>query len=410
MKKFVSLITIFTLIGCQNVAQLPKEKNKTFHIQNVKNIKYTETLKSKPWLYIQQAQIFDIPNNIRIVNERNKLLKNSASFKSLLSRSEPYIHYLIDQLQQRKMPIELVLIPLIESAYNPLAVSYSKAAGLWQIAPITAKTYGMQSNSWYDERHDLIASTDIALNHLQYLNGIFNDDWLLTLAAYNAGEGRINKALQWNIKHNLPTNYWALQLSKETMQYIPKFLAMVDIIRHNKLYNIQLPTTDFNNTLIKINLGQETNLETISKYCHIPYNDLITYNAAYLKKKLNGPYHLLVPKSKAKALYQKLLNNNYSEAKIVNLTSLLNNKNTHIVQSVLKTNQKYSNITDKELQFYAKELLKHKKLVYTIKSGDSLSSIAKMHRVTTKQIINWNNIKNADHLKIGTKLIIYAKP
>jgi membrane-bound lytic murein transglycosylase D len=353
-----------SLIGCQNLSRSPNAHNKAFHIQKVT---YSDSLKVNPWQYIQQTQLVDIPNNIRIVNERNKLLQNRTSFENLLDRSEPYIHYFISQLQLRKMPIELVLIPLIESACNPLAVSYSKAAGLWQIAPITAKNYGLETNSWYDGRRDLIDSTDIALNHLQYLNKNFDGDWLLTLAAYNAGEGRINKAKQWNIKHHLPTNYWALQLPKETMQYVPKFLAMIDIIRHNKRYDILLPTTNFDNTLIKINLGKEASLDTISKYSHIPYKDLITYNAAYLNKKLTGPYHLLVPRKKLNVLHQKLLKDNYTQAKIVDLTLALNNKNTHTVQSLLKTNRKYSTITDKDLQFYTKAHLKYKKINYIIK-------------------------------------------
>ncbi|TEA28068.1 transglycosylase SLT domain-containing protein [Candidatus Schmidhempelia bombi] len=406
MKKFVILMIIPSLIGCQNLSRAPKAHNKAFHIHKVT---YLDSLKINPWQYIQKTQLVDIPDNARIINERNKLVKNKRSFENLLERSEPYIHYFITQLQLRKMPIELLLIPLIESACNPLAISYSKAAGLWQIAPITARNYGLVFNSWYDGRLDLIASTDIALNHLQYLNKNFDGDWLLTLAAYNAGEGRISKAIQSNIEHHLPTNYWALQLSKETMQYVPKFLAMIDIIRHNERYDILLPTTNFDNTLIKINLGKAASLDTISKYSHIPYKDLITYNAAYLDKKLNGPYHLLVPRKKLNVLHQKLLKNNYTQVKIVDLTSDLNNKRTHIVPSLLKTNRKYSTITDKDLQFYTRSHLKYKKINYMIKSGDSLSTIAKAHRVTTKELMDWNNIKNANSLKIGSKLIIHIK-
>jgi len=316
------------------------------------------------------------------------------------------MHYIIDQLRKRNMPIELAIIPLIESAYNPQATYSAKAVGLWQIVPTTAQAYGMVSNHQYDQRRELIASTNAALNYLQYLNNLFDGDWLLTIAAYNAGEGRIKRAQIWNKNHHLPTHFWALNLPNETMQYIPKLLAIIDIVQRNKYYGVVLPEGNHTNALVQFNLGRQVKLETIAQFTDLTLDELETYNAAYFKKKLSDPYHLLVPNHQAKQLYNNLIKNNFADIEIVDLMAVPKEKNNYESYNVSITNNKYLTITDKDLQLYAHAHLRHYQTLYQVRPGENLLSIAKKHKVPMNQLLQLNKIKNADNLKTGDKLVI----
>lgn len=364
-----------------------------------------------PWSFIQNQLQIDIPNNERMINERNKILKSVKSFEANVLRSEPYIYYIVNQLHQRNMPIELALIPLIESAYNPLATSYAKAAGLWQIVPITAKEYGLTQNSWYDPRRDLMQSTDAAINLLQYLNQRFEGDWLLTLAAYNAGEGRVRNAINWNKSKNLPTNFWALNLSKETMQYVPKLLAIVDIIRHNARYSVSLPTCIYANSLVRVELSKQISLEKIAQYSGISLDELLEFNAGYLKKVVRGPYHLFIPFSYAQTLYLKLQESNLVDSEVIDLLLLesepLNPKYTYVDPQF--TNNKYTKITDHDIHYYEQEHKRYSQIIYRVKNGDNLYSIAKNHKVKVSELVQWNKINNVNKLKPGDKLTINIK-
>lgn len=408
------LLTALLINGCQTT-QSPKLKGATAS-QKPTTLTTSQVdsnyalITQDPWSFIHNQLQIDIPNNRRIVNEKDKLLKNKMSFETNILRSEPYIYYIVNQLNERNMPVELALIPLIESAYNPLATSYAKAAGLWQIVPITAKEYGLTKSSWYDPRRDLIESTDTAINLLKYLNQRYQGDWLLTLAAYNAGEGRVNKAIAWNKSKGLPTHFWALNLPKETMQYIPKFLAIVDIIRHNETYNVALPICTYENSLVRVDLSKQISLEKIAEYAGISLDELLTFNAAYLKKIVKGPYHLFIPSMYAETLYNKLQQSNLVKSEVIDLllqTSPTTAKYTYFDPTL--TNNKYVKITDHDIRFYEQEHKRYSQIIYRVKSGDNLYSIAKNHKVKVSELVKWNKIQNAHKLKPGDKLTINIK-
>ncbi|WP_252516194.1 transglycosylase SLT domain-containing protein, partial [Escherichia coli] len=151
--------------------------------------------------------------------------------QSVASRAEPYMYSIIDEIEKRELPMELALVPVVESAFNPHVTSSANAAGLWQFVPITGNYYGLAQNQWYDGRRDVMASTKAALDLLERLYVMFDSDWALALAAYNAGEGRVMQAIKANESKNLPTDYWSLSLPKETMNYVPKILALSKVIR-----------------------------------------------------------------------------------------------------------------------------------------------------------------------------------
>ncbi|MWP48778.1 MULTISPECIES: transglycosylase SLT domain-containing protein [unclassified Gilliamella] len=346
------------------------------------------SITQNPWQYMLNQIDVNIPENGRIKAERERLLRNPKGFETVALRSEPYVYYIINQLRKNNLPTELALIPLIESAYDPLATSPAQAAGLWQFVPITAKEYGLQQSSSFDARRDLIASTNSAISLLQNLNNRFNGDWLLTLAAYNAGEGRVRRAIEKNQAKGLPVNYWSLDLPTETMHYVPKILAIIDIVKNNKRYGIKLPDCSYENSLVRIDISKNISLSKIAKYSKLSLDELTTYNAGYVQQTVNGPFHLLVPYSHAKDLFTKLKKEN-----------LVANEITELLQDTSSANMPFefkSNFNQKTSIINKNTFPKNaKKIAYLVKAGDSLYSIAQNYRVKITDILQWNNLKNS---------------
>jgi membrane-bound lytic murein transglycosylase D len=160
-------------------------------------------------------------------------------FARMIDRSRRYLYYITEEVERRGMPSEIALLPMIESAFNPGAYSRSRASGIWQFMPSTGKKFGMQQNWWYDGRRDVISATNGALDYLQNLHDMFGD-WDLALAAYNCGEGAVQRARAHNRKRHLPVNYSSLKLLKETRNYVPKLLAIKNIIADPASFGLTL--------------------------------------------------------------------------------------------------------------------------------------------------------------------------
>lgn len=349
------------------------------------------SITQNPWQYMLNQINVNVPENKRIKAERDRLLRNPQEFETIALRSEPYVYYIINQLRNNNLPVELALIPLIESSYDPLATSPSQAAGLWQLVPITAKEYGVKRNGSFDGRRDLIASTTSAISLLQYLNNRFNGDWLLTLAAYNAGEGRIRRAIEKNQASGLPVNYWSLDLPSETMHYVPKILAIIDIVKNNKEYGIKLPDCNYQNSLVRIDISKNVSLAKIAKYTGMPLNDLMTFNAGYLKQTVNGPFHLLVPYVYAEDLFQKLQAENLVTSEITELLQDVPHTSSMPFEVKSKAIQ-YNGIKNNSLNPIVNNV--KKQITYLVKAGDNLYSIAQNYKVSITDILEWNKMKN----------------
>jgi membrane-bound lytic murein transglycosylase D len=160
--------------------------------------------------------------------------------KRFVDRGSRYLHHIVEQVERRKMPTEIALLPVIESAFTPRAMSRAKASGIWQFIPSTGKNYGLTQDWWRDNRNDIVAATDAALNYLQRLHDMFGS-WELALAAYNCGEGCVGRAIAWNQKRNLPTDYLSLsRLPPETRNYVPKLVAVKNIVLAPLVYGIEI--------------------------------------------------------------------------------------------------------------------------------------------------------------------------
>lgn len=202
--------------------------------------------------------------------------KNIASIQGVMNRSAPSIRFIVTQLQRRKLPLELLFVPLVESGYNPHAESSVGAMGPWQLMPKTAQQYGVISYDWFNGRKDLMASTRGALNYLSYLYNLFERDWLLALAAYNAGEGTVQAAIAQNRAKGRQTDFWSLSLPDETRQYVPKLLALVRLYRTGK---IQLQPVPEASRLIALHIEDGISLSWLAKQMNRTTEELRFYNA-----------------------------------------------------------------------------------------------------------------------------------
>ncbi|HXH54380.1 MAG TPA: transglycosylase SLT domain-containing protein [Gammaproteobacteria bacterium] len=217
--------------------------NINYHINLHPQTQQTETQKNN--VDCKQAPLFGrLRKNFNLttqftgmqnVPEVQKHFKKFNQSKNLFLKTtmlaSSNLYYILEQVEKRKLPGELVLLPMLESNFQSQAVSNRGAVGLWQFMPATGRQFGLKQRFGYDGRKDVKASTNAALNYLEYLHKKFNRDWMLTLAAYNAGEGTVERAIKHNKKAGKPTSFWFLTLPKQTREYVPKFLALTQMIR-----------------------------------------------------------------------------------------------------------------------------------------------------------------------------------
>ena len=237
------------------------------------------------------------PNHPRIIRERMRYLRTPGYLTQVSKRAEPFFFHIVDALKKQNLPEELALLPMIESAFISDAVSKSGAAGLWQFIPATGQHFGIKRNPWYDGRHDVRASTKAATQYLKKLHKMFDGDWLLVLAAYNAGENTILKQMDRNRAHGKPADYWNLQLREEPARYVPKFLALLSIIHHSEDYGVKLWPIKNAPFFATINITKQTSLQQLAKRLNVNLKLLTRLNAGLSDKVIPAKqkYELIVP-------------------------------------------------------------------------------------------------------------------
>lgn len=214
-----------------------------------------------------------------------------------LTKASPYLHFIVEELEKRDMPGELALLPMIESAFDSRATSRKGAAGLWQFIPGTGRQFGLKQDKWYDGRRDVIASTRAALDYLQFLHKEFNGNWMLALAAYNAGPGTIHRAIKKNQQSGKPTNFWSLKLPRETQQYVPKFLALAEVVANPNKHEICLPHIENKPYFVSVDPGKQACLHKVAELADMNVAELKRLNAGYRKTSTHptGPKRLIMP-------------------------------------------------------------------------------------------------------------------
>lgn len=232
--------------------------------------------------------------------------KHPAYLDRTFKRGERYLYHIVNEIEARKMPLELALLPVVESAFNPVAYSRARASGLWQFIPATGRRYGMKQNWYYDGRRDVLAATTGALDYLEFLANMFNGDWLLAVAAYNTGEANVARAIRRNREAGKPTDFFSLKLPRETRAYVPKLLAMRRIVADPTAHGLAFAPIPNEPYFTKVDVAGQMDLNVAAELAELPKEELIALNPAFNHwvTDPDGPHHLLVPTQKAERFKQ----------------------------------------------------------------------------------------------------------
>ena len=285
-------LTLF-LSGCAGVGSLSgnnpdtakpqvhrQQRNHSLHQETQADLLNVNT--NDLWQRVRAG--FDIPDPDLpiIINHASQLAENPEYINRLMQRSSPYLYYIVEEVEARDMPTELALLPFVESAFDPKALSPAKASGIWQFMPATGKNFNLTQNMFRDERRDIIQSTRAALDYLQRLYKIFGD-WPLALAAYNWGEGSVTRAIKKNQAAGLPTDYYSLTLPNETRNYVPKLLAYKRLIDHPKSYGFVLPKLENHPYFVAAPIYKDIDVDLAIQLSEISREEFLSLNPSFTK-------------------------------------------------------------------------------------------------------------------------------
>lgn len=355
------------------------------------------------------------------------------------ARGEPYLHLIMEEIRERGMPSELVMLPAVESAFVPFAYSHGRAAGIWQFIPSTGRHFGLQQNWWYDGRRDIYAATIAALDYLQQLNKSFDGDWLLAIAAYNAGAGNVRKAIRKNEKRGKPTDFWHLELPKETQFYVPKLLAMAAIVQDPDYYGLDLWPIDDKPYLVRVETDGQIDLAVASELADIDIEQMYQLNPAFNRWATapDGPHYLLLPIEKAGIFSSNLLtlpteqrvtwlrhkigngetlghiaNKHHTTIAVLKKANGLRSNNIRagkylLVPTSSKPVIRYALSSDQRLKKLQNQNRSGTRHVHIVKSGDTLWDLSRTYGVSSKNIAKWNGMAPGDTLKLNQKLVFW---
>ena len=241
-----------------------------------------------------------------LVAEQQLFYINRPGFlKKVFERGGRYLYHIVDELERRGMPTELALLPMVESSYNPMAYSRSHASGLWQFIPSTGKSYNLTQDSWVDERRDVIASTNAALDYLQTIYDM-HGDWHLALASYNWGENAVGRAILRNQGEGLPTDYGSLRMPEETRNYVPKLQALKNIVAQPELYRFELPYVPNTRHFVTVDTPATIDLPTAARLAGMPLDEFIALNPSHNRPAITEGSVLVVPVDRAEQFRLRL--------------------------------------------------------------------------------------------------------
>lgn len=367
-------------------------------------------------------------------------IKHPDYIDRVVERARPYLHHIVDELERRNMPLEIALLPVVESGFQPFAYSHGRAAGLWQFIPGTGKVYGLKQNWWYDGRRDVIESTRAALDYLQKLHNDFGD-WQLALAAYNSGEGTVGRAIKRNKKAGKPTDFWSLDLPKETSAYVPKLLAVAHLINDPSKYQITLSPIDNSPFLTVVEVGSQIDLAVAAKLAGITTDELYQLNPGFNRwaTRPDGPHHLVVPLEKAELFQQALADLPINERVQWTRHKIKSGESLGVIAKHYKTTvavikqanglggnniragrhllipiasgkaSSYPMTASQRLATRQNKQQSGKKKIHTVKAGDTWWDIANAYNVELRKLTSWNGKAPGDTLHLGQKLVVWTK-
>jgi membrane-bound lytic murein transglycosylase D len=358
-----------------------------------------------------------------------------------MTRAEPFIHYILEEAEKRNMPTELVLLPIVESAYQPFAYSHGRAAGIWQFIPSTGKLYGLEQTWWYDGRRDIYASTQAALNYLQNLNKLFDGDWTLALAAYNSGSGTVRRAIRNNKKKGKPTDFWHLKLPRETRAYVPKLMALKEMVESPELYGVSLRCIPDAPGFVSVDTESQIDIALAAELAELDVDTLYEYNPAFNRwaTSPDGPHRLLLPYENAEIFKANLallpddervqwkrhkiksgetlshiaVKYNTTVAELRKINSIRGNNiraGQHLLIPVASRSQSSYTLSSSQRKKAIQSTKKGNKarVNHYVQSGESFWTISRKYDVNMHSLAKWNSMAIRDPLRKGQKLVIWT--
>jgi membrane-bound lytic murein transglycosylase D len=358
--------------------------------------------------------------------------------KRFVDRGSLYLHYIVEQVEKRNMPMEVALLPVIESAFNPRAYSRAKASGIWQFIPSTGKNYGLAQDWWKDNRRDIVAATDAALNYLQRLHGMFGN-WELALAAYNAGEGNVARAIAYNQKKGLPTDYLGIapRLKPETRNYVPKLIAVKNIVLSPAAYGIELESVPDEPYFTEVRAPGKIDVKVAAKLAGLSEDEFVALNPAHNKPVAAGSGVFIVPVDKADDFKANLASydqplvswTTYQAKRYESLDAIARRHHTTAAQlkaandglkldrkgqlraaaAVMVPMKREANAPIKVAQVATVHATSvpatpERAAVHTVRAGETLYAIARRYRTTVEALLGLNGLTAQIILQPGAKL------
>ena len=383
------------------------------------------------WERIRQSFALPEQENRRIDRETRWFSHHQQYLDRVAKRAQPYLHYIVSQVEQRGMPSELALLPVVESAFQPYAYSSGRAAGIWQFVPDTGRRFGLKLNWWYDGRRDIVASTRAALDYLQYLHNTFDGDWLLALAAYNSGEGTVLKAVHYNRRHHRPTDYWSLRLPRETEQYVPRLLALRNIVAAPEKVGITLKPIADEAYLTSVKIDSQLDLSTAAKLADMNVEELRQLNPGFNRWATapNGPHRLLLPLDKA-AIFATQVAALSPEDRVHWVRHRVRRGETlggiaHHYRTTIRVLRQLNKIRGHLIRAGHYLVIpiedhsgngglgrptmvssKKDKTIHTVVPGDNLWVLSRRYGATVKQLCYWNHLSRHALLRPGQQIVV----
>ncbi len=401
-----------------------------------------DVLASKPlnlWERIRAG--FAMPDlKNELVSDKERFYATRPDYvQRMTSRAGRYLYFILNEVEARAMPTEIALLPFIESAFNPQALSSAKASGMWQFIPGTGKHFGLKQTLFQDERRDVIESTRAALDYLSKLHGMFGD-WHLALAAYNWGEGSVSRAIARNQRMGSATDYENLRMPSETQHYVPKLQAIKNIIAAPEMFGIKLPDLDNEQYFTTITKTRDIDVTTAARFAELSLDEFRALNPSFNKPVIIGAMQpqIVLPVEKAE-IFQRNLEQSTGPLSSFSAHRVSNKDRLDTIASQYRTSidrlreingipkgvrlkvgatvlvprpshiQKDipESIAENAVLSYEPERPATKRIGVKIRSGDTLQSVARRHRVTVAQLKAWNSIKN-NKLQPGRPVYIHV--
>jgi len=358
----------------------------------------------------------------------------------MTERGGRYLFHIVDEVQRRGMPVELALLPFIESAFNPQALSNARAAGMWQFMPLTGKDFELKQNLFRDDRRDVLASTRAALDYLGRLHEMFGD-WHLALAAYNWGQGNVQRAIQRNQKAGLPTDYDSLRMPDETRNYVPKLQAVKNIVLHPETFTLLLPALENHPFFLSVPIERDIDVALAARLAGLSLDEFQQLNPQMNKPVIlaAGTPQVLLPYDNANIFLRQIEQHRgplaswtawvaaktlkpADAAKLVGMSEaqlrevnriparmLVKSGSTLLVPRGAHTTLDVTeHVADNAMMLLAPEARPLRKLAFKAgKKGETVAAVAKRYRVSAAQVAQWNGVGPQASFKPGQTVVVH---